>query len=117
MHNNTNTVGSQTPANTVKRPQIKRFDEKFRLTISDDAQKKIDELCSRISNIEWSGILFFKILSGDTHDISNLHIQVVDLFLQDIGTAGYTEYEYGVDYAGYMAENLELMECEAGHVH
>ena len=100
-----------------EKPKLRAGTGEFRLTISDTASKKINELCAEIRNIEWSGTLFYKVISGNINDIANLHIEVIDLYLQDIGNAGYTEYEYEAEYANFLANNLELMDAYAGHIH
>lgn len=89
----------------------------FKLVISKEAQDEINELCTKISNTEWSGTVFFTI-SGDTNNIADLTITVVKVFLQDIGTSTYTEYEFTPEFANFLANNSELMDSTiSGHIH
>lgn len=89
----------------------------FKLVISKEAQDEINELCTKISNTEWSGTVFFTI-SGDTDNIADLTITVVKVFLQDIGTSTYTEYEFTPEFANFLANNSELMgNTISGHIH
>ena len=89
----------------------------FKLVISKEAQDEINELCTKISNTEWSGTVFFTI-SGDTNNIADLTITVVKVFLQDIGTSTYTEYEFTPEFANFLANNSELMSNTiSGHIH
>lgn len=89
----------------------------FKLVISTEAQAEIDELCTKISNTEWSGTVFFTI-SGDTTNMKDLTITVVKIFLQDIGSSTYTEYEFTPEFANFLAINPELMSNTiSGHIH
>ena len=60
-------------------------------------------LNSRCSNIEWSGVGVMKV-EGDLHN-DTLKLHVIDLLLKDVGTAGYTEYDWGTTLAEYFEEN------------
>ena len=90
----------------------------FILTISEIAQKKIDYLLMKIPSLEWSGTMFFKV-EGDVHDITNLKIKVIDVYPQDIGSGGYTEYGYDEEFAYYVATHPDLLEPDVfkGHIH
>jgi len=60
-------------------------------------------LNSKCSNIEWSGVGVMKV-DGDIYD-DTLKLHVIDLLLKDVGTAGYTEYDWGTTLAEYFEEN------------
>lgn len=66
-------------------------------------------------NVEWSGTLFY------THEGSmekgNLVITCRDIYVMDIGSAGYTEFDMSPDVIGYMAENPELLDMQLGLIH
>ena len=64
---------------------------------------KIKYLNSKCSNIEWSGVGVMKV-DGDISD-DTLKLHVIDLLLKDVGTAGYTEYDWGTTLAEYFEEN------------
>ena len=40
-----------------------------------------------------------------------------ELYLQDIGTEAYTEYDYGEDYITLMMNNPKLQDCKVAHAH
>ena len=58
---------------------------------------------SKCSNIEWSGVGVMKV-DGDISD-DTLKLHVIDLLLKDVGTAGYTEYDWGTTLAEYFENN------------
>lgn len=80
----------------------------FKILISENTEKKIRFLCKNIWDVEWSGILFYKI-EGAFEDKS-LVIRCIDLFQMDIGTSGYTEFNVSPDMATYMVDHPELLE-------
>ena len=65
---------------------------------------KIKYLNSKCSNIEWSGVGVMKVVEGDIYD-DTLKLHVIDLILKDVGTAGYTEYDWGTTLAEYFEGN------------
>ena len=104
----------------VTKPQIniKKLQNKFKCFIKKEALEKIEFFCDKISTTEWSGILFYTI-EGSMKDINSLVVNVIDVFLLDIGTAGATDYEYEDDYIQYRVQNPQLLEegIFIGHIH
>lgn len=88
-------------------PLVRRKDT-FKLVIPDEVEKKIRFLCKNIWDVEWSGVLFYKV-SGSFEDKS-LIITCVDIFQMDEGTGGYTEYNMSPDVVSYMCDHPELLE-------
>ena len=80
----------------------------FKIVIPAEVEKKIRFLCKNIWDVEWSGILFYKV-EGAFEDKS-LTIRCVDLFQMDIGTSTYTEFNVSPDMATYMVDHPELLE-------
>lgn len=80
----------------------------FKIVIPVEVEKKIRFLCKNIWDIEWSGVLFYKV-EGAFEDKS-LTIRCVDLFQMDIGTSTYTEFNVSPDMATYMVDHPELLE-------
>lgn len=80
----------------------------FKIVIPAEVEKKIRFLCKNIWDIEWSGVLFYKV-EGAFEDKS-LTIRCVDLFQMDIGTSAYTEFNVSPDMATYMVDHPELLE-------
>lgn len=79
----------------------------FKIVIPAEVEKKIRFLCKNIWDIEWSGVLFYKV-EGAFEDKS-LTIRCVDLFQMDIGTSTYTEFNVSPDMATYMVDHPELL--------
>lgn len=81
----------------------------YKMVIPQEVEKKIRLLCREIYNVEWSGVLFYKV-SGAFEDKS-LTITCVDIFQMDEGTSGYTEYDMSPDVCSYICDHPELMEA------
>lgn len=80
----------------------------FKIVIPAEVEKKIRFLCKNIWDVEWSGVLFYKV-EGAFEDKS-LTIRCVDLFQMDIGTSAYTEFNVSPDMATYMVDHPKLLE-------
>lgn len=84
------------------------------LLIEKALHEKIIYLCSRISSVEWSGVLFYE-MEGTLGE--DLKIIAKDLLLLDIHTDAYTEYENDTtDIPAYMVEH-GLTHAYQGHIH
>src|ERR1041385_3788732 len=90
--------------------------EPIPLIISEKLQTQIYYLCSQIWDVEWSGTLFYE-TEGEFGD-RDFKIYARELFLRDIGTATYTEYEGDQpEFFHFMMANPELLEMKKGHIH
>lgn len=87
----------------------------YKMIISDKVESKIRYVCQRIWKDEWSGTLFYTV-SGNFED-GSLTVRCEDIYLMDIGSAAYTEFDMSPEVIGYMAENVELLECQIGLIH
>lgn len=87
----------------------------FKLIIPEEVENKIRFICQQIWEDEWSGTLFYK-PEGNFED-GTLTIRCVDIYVMDIGTAAYTEFDMSPDVISYMAENIELLDCQMGLIH
>ena len=87
----------------------------YKLVIPVEVERKIRFACQRVWNTEWSGTLFF------THEGSfennDLVIRCVDIYIMDIGTQAYTEFDMNPDVIAYMCEHSELLDCQMGLIH
>lgn len=82
-----------------------------------DIKAKIDWLCSKISTIEWSGILIYDIV-GDVRDTETCRIELKDIVPMDKGSTGYTTYK--LDPKVVMDHYMTHPEHEdflIGHIH
>lgn len=87
----------------------------YKLIIPAEVERKIRFVCQKVWSTEWSGTLFF------THEGSfennDLVIRCVDIYIMDIGTQAYTEFDMNPDVIAYMCENPELLDCQMGLIH
>ena len=95
--------------------ELKQSKLSFKLTVKRDLEYKIRTLCSNIPNIEWSGILFYR-PKGDI-DEGTFEVDCVDVFLMDIGSSTFTEFETSPEIAAYIGDNLDLFDCQTGLIH
>lgn len=79
------------------------------MVIPEEAERKIRFLCNNIPNVEWSGVLFYKV-NGSFEDKS-LIITCVDIFQMDEGNAVYTEYDMSPDVVTYICDHPELADA------
>lgn len=106
--------GKQQPVQSIKLVQ-KSGTYNYKLIIPAEVERKIRFACQRVWDTEWSGTLFF------THEGSfennDLVIRCVDIYIMDIGTQAYTEFDMNPDVIAYMCENPELLDCQMGLIH
>ena len=69
------------------------YKSKPSIIISEEFLKKVEYICSKISTIEWSGVLLYKI-EGTMDDVKNLIIYPIDILLMDIGSSAHTSFDY-----------------------
>lgn len=95
---------------TTKKEKLKlvKNASTFKLIIPQEVEAKIRHLCNRVHDVEWSGTLFYKV--EGSLDKGSLIATCVDIFVMDIGTGGYTEYNEAPDVISYMCEHPELLE-------
>jgi len=69
-------------------------DKKGTLIINSELAEQINIFHSFAGSTEWSGILLYKVLGGDILKPNDLKIEALGMYPMDIGTPGYTEYDY-----------------------
>lgn len=87
----------------------------YKLIIPAEVERKIRFTCQKVWNTEWSGTLFFTYEGSFEND--DLVIRCVDIYIMDIGTQAYTEFDMNPDVISYMCENSELLDCQMGLIH
>ena len=100
---------------TKKVIELVKKSDTFKLIIPEEVEKKIRYICQQIWKDEWSGTLFYK-PEGRFED-GTLAIRCVDIYVMDIGTAAYTEFDMSPDVISYMTDNPELLDCQMGLIH
>ena len=87
----------------------------YKLIIPAEVERKIRFVCQEVWNTEWSGTLFFTHEGSFEND--DLVIRCVDIYVMDIGTQAYTEFDMNPDVIAYMTEHSELLDCQLGLIH
>ena len=103
---------------TQKKEPVLKLEKKsgsYKIIIPESVEQKIRYLCQQVWNTEWSGTLFYK-HEGSFED-GSLVIRCEDVFVMDIGTAAYTEFDMSPDVIRYMTDNMELLDCQMGLIH
>ena len=87
----------------------------YKLYVPEKVEEKIRYLIRKYPHTEWSGVLFYK--HSGTFENGDLEIICEDIYPMDLGTSGWTEFKMNEDVAAYMADNIDLFECETGLIH
>lgn len=86
----------------------------------EEFYKKVEFLCKKISNVEWSGILLYT-YEGTIARPESFIITLKDIILMDKGSSGATEYELngGEDdfHIDYMEKYPDRRSWKIGHIH
>lgn len=78
-------------------------------------EEKIRYLIRKFPSTEWSGVLFYS-HTGKFEDDS-LEIHCEDIYPMDLGTGTFTDFKMDESVVGYIAENIDLFDCDMGLVH
>ena len=70
-----------------------------KIIITDNLKKQIDYYHKQIGNTEWSGTLFFDHTGGNIHKLKDLEFRASNVYLMDIGSAAFTNFENGGEVA------------------
>lgn len=79
----------------------------FKLIIPKSVEEKIRYICSIVHDIEWSGTLFYK-AEGDL-DKGTFKATCLDIFVMDIGTTGFTQFNDSEDIVSYRVEHADTL--------
>jgi len=88
-----------------------------KIFISEELKKQIDFLHKKIGSIEWSGVLIYKHTGGEIKDLKDLEFHATNMFLMDIGTGAYTEFNYNEQIVAIYDVIPEAMESATGLIH
>lgn len=94
---------------------LQKDSAKYNLIIPSAVEDKIRYMCEKISNIEWSGILFYDYKGS--FENNDLEIICKDIFVMDIGNSTYTEFNMSPDVISYMTEHPELLDYQTALIH
>jgi hypothetical protein len=73
-------------------------------------------LCTVISEVEWSGVLFYSV-KGSIKDPSKMVLTVEDILPMHKGSTGYTEYSFDERVINHIMDNEEAEDWKMGHIH
>lgn len=108
--NTTKDFSQQTPL-----PQLVKKSTTYKLYVPKKVEEKIRYLCRKYPTLEWSGVLFYT-HAGNFED-NNIEIYCEDLYPMDLGSSTFTNFKNDETIARYIADNIELFNCDMGLVH
>lgn len=100
-----------------KLKELRLNDKKIKLIISKNLQSEILYLHNVVGDIEWSGPVFYKVISGDINCPESLVLKAECLFPYNVGTSSYTEYEFGPEIIDLYVNNPETKNMKWGNIH
>lgn len=80
------------------------LNQKITLNIDKQILEKIKFLCHNIKDVEWSGILFYK-LKGTISNPDKVSIDIKDILLMNKGSKTYTNFSWDSDLVNYQINN------------
>lgn len=93
-----------------------KIEDKVKVVIPKDVINKIQYLCTVISTVEWSGILFYTV-KGTIKNPSKMVITLKDILPMDRGSAASTEFTYDERYVEFLMNNEERLDYKSGLIH
>jgi hypothetical protein len=94
---------------------IVNFKKVIPVVITKEVLNKIKFLCAKIPEVEWSGVIFYKLVGGIKS--KSPKIIPVDILPMDKGTKAYTNFEMDNRLVEYFVENPEAYDLHIGLVH
>lgn len=88
-----------------------------KLILPQHVINQITYLHSYIGKKEWSGILLYDVVKGNPSKPSEFVLRAEHIFLMDIGSAAFTQYETDGDIVDIYDNIDRAMEMKIGHVH
>jgi len=96
---------------------IYKMEEKGKLILPPHILSQITFLHSHCGTDEWSGFLLYDVIKGNPSKPEGFELEVKHIFLMDIGSAAYTEYQPDGDIVDLYDQIPEAMEQKLGHIH
>jgi hypothetical protein len=97
--------------------RIHEMNDSGKLIIPADVLSQITYLHASIGKTEWSGILFYDVKKGNVSNPKNFELEAKYIYLMDVGSASYTEYEPDSDLIDVYDKFEEAINWKTGHVH
>lgn len=102
--------------NTPKLKLVKNESNKIKLVITSACELKIRQLCNMFPDTEYSGFVFYTV-KDMADDFTKGTIEAFDFFPMDIGSAGFTKFEYTPEVMQYMMQKGLMGKCQYGLLH
>jgi len=82
---------------------------KPKVVISPNVLKDIDFMHREYKSLEWSGVIFYSV-EGDLSKPEELSFLVQGFYLMDLGTSGFTKFDFNTNMPDIYMENPEVLE-------
>lgn len=96
-------------------PPLIKQSATYKLYVPRKVEEKIRYLCRKYPSLEWSGVLFYT--HTGTFEDNNLEIHCEDIYPMDLGSATFTKFQNDETIVGYVADNIDLFQCDMGLIH
>lgn len=96
-------------------PSLVKGSSTYKLVVPEEVEEKIRYLLRKFPSTEWSGVLF--ITHEGSFENNDLIVTCKDIYPMDLGNATFTEFKMNEDVASYIADNIELFDCDMALVH
>ena len=93
-----------------------KIEGNVKVNIPKKVMDKINYLCTVISEVEWSGILFYSV-KGSIKNPKKMTITLKDILPMDKGTAVTTEFTYDERYVEYLMNDPKRTDWKSGLIH
>lgn len=108
---------------TIEIKVQKKYEEyplqtKVKLIVTTELYNQMLYLCKKISEVEWSGVLFYHV-KGSITDLGNMVLTAKYIYPMHKGTSGYTEYDFSSDVLDVYDTRKEFLGNghKYGHIH
>lgn len=93
------------------------FKSKAKLIISKELLAQISYFHHKVGKFEWSGLVFYKIVSGDISDPGSLVLKAERMYLMDVGSYSYTEFSPDESIVDFYQKYPEAVNMKWGMAH
>lgn len=101
---------------TAGSPEVIELKNEPKLIISKELSAEINYLHYRFKK-EWSGILYYSVVSGNIQDPDTLVLKAERVLLMDLGSEAFTEYEGGTEILDFYEDHPECENMRKGVIH
>ena len=108
---------NQNNNNKKKNYKVFEIETKGKLIMSSDVINQIMFLHATKGKTEWSGILLYDVIRGNPSKPSEFVLKAKHIFLMDVGSHSYTEYETDGDIVDIYDKIDGAMEMKIGQIH